>query len=39
MIACFVLLATFAFTSFTEEDCTETICPGGFNNCFEKPCD
>ena len=41
IITCIILLTTFAFTSCTEEDegCTETVCPDGFNNCFEKPCD
>lgn len=36
-----LIVVTISFTSCTEGDepCTETVCPDGFNNCFEKPCD
>ena len=43
IITCIILLTTFTFISCTEEEeeenCTETVCPDGFNNCFEKPCE
>lgn len=34
------ITSIFLLGSCTGEDtpCTETICPDGFNNCFEKPC-
>ncbi len=35
-----IIIAAFLFVSCNkEEPCTTTICPDGFNNCFEKPCD
>ena len=41
IITCIILLTTFTFMGCTEEEenCTETVCPDGFNNCFEKPCE
>lgn len=37
---CLFITATVSFASCTEDDepCTETVCPDGFNNCFERPC-
>ncbi|MEM1260668.1 MAG: hypothetical protein AAF717_22890 [Bacteroidota bacterium] len=35
----FLLSLSVSFLSYTEEDdCTETVCPDGFNNCIETPC-
>lgn len=39
----FVLILMLALTFFScsleEEPCVETVCPEGFSNCFEQPCD
>jgi hypothetical protein len=41
IIACFYIIGAISFASCSEDDepCTETVCPDGFNNCFEKPCE
>ncbi len=41
IITSLLIIATISFASCTEDDepCTETVCPDGFNSCFEKPCE
>lgn len=36
-----VVVFSLTVQSCTEDDeaCTETVCPDGFNGCFEKPCE
>ncbi len=34
----FALLLIVIASCSKEEDCVETICPDGFNNCIDRPC-
>ena len=34
----FLFILALLYSCTDEEDCTETVCPEGFNNCFEQPC-